>query len=136
MVGDASLPSKEEFIRDKIDLLRECAICWMEFDSNHIPPHISGTQTCGHVFGEVCLRKWFEANHKGSNACLLCREVLFQKDDEGDEGEETDEDDYEDGPPEFQDGYHPENNSADWIEHFNVRREAGVFLKDLWRKLG
>ena len=55
----------------------ECGICYDAFDEG--PARETGVVlTCGHVFGEGCLGKWFEMEKRPYGSCPLCRRRLFK----------------------------------------------------------
>jgi hypothetical protein len=63
----------------------KCSICWEHFDGaggDHNAVICRTNHNCGHVFGRNCLEKWLNSKRATSNACPVCRAVLFNIDKE------------------------------------------------------
>ena len=79
IVPGLTLPSKIRFITDRVKEFN-CPRCSKSFRSNHQAVQIEGPKTCRHVFGGPCLLKWFrQTTQRASNACPMCREMLFRE---------------------------------------------------------
>lgn len=79
MSASNSLPTKADFIANRLEKLDECEICREGFDTaTHFATRIQGRQY-QHIFGESCLLVWLNSTSEQSNACPLCREILLVK---------------------------------------------------------
>jgi hypothetical protein len=71
-----TLPTKATFLANHLERIEKCTICHDPFDSQHMPTRIHGARCC-HIFGSTCLVKWLDSDSHQSNACPMCRKVLF-----------------------------------------------------------
>jgi hypothetical protein len=57
----------------------ECPICWRTYNSSdHRPVEIVGITGCkNHLFGQLCLKEWFNSLHGKDKTCPICRTILF-----------------------------------------------------------
>jgi uncharacterized membrane protein len=100
---------REEFLRTYITPTTapssepECPICKEEYDdTTHAAVTFSHEESCGHVFGQHCIKTWLEGDM--INTCCLCRKTLFtlpleehwEDEDDFDSDEEHEEEDEED----------------------------------------
>ncbi|KAF9701949.1 hypothetical protein EKO04_000275 [Ascochyta lentis] len=94
--------SRDEFLRNGINVNDKCNICLEGFDSTHLPANFSKGGSCHHVFGESCLRNWLLSSSGNANKCPVCRCILFRhesdmkgNEQEAEEEDEGDDDSYE-----------------------------------------
>jgi hypothetical protein len=77
---EASLPTRSRWVRNHFEVLAECSICFERFDHRgHAPARLTGQNSCSHIFGSSCLRRWVESDHENANKCPSCRRVLFRR---------------------------------------------------------
>lgn len=74
----STLPIREEYLRENIQVIQKCAICWGPFTETHYPAKLSGPTGCSHVFGHECLLEQLNSNVHGCHRCSICRAELFQ----------------------------------------------------------
>ena len=72
-----NLPSREEYIANHVTVIDTCNICLQPFDTEHIPARLSGTNSCHHVFGSTCIKKWLTTTNDNANKCPTCRTRLY-----------------------------------------------------------
>jgi hypothetical protein len=76
MPANTIISTRATYINDLIPVAicsaaNPCPICWEDYTSDHLPVLL---RHCGHIFGKLCVRKWFE---EGANTCPLDRNTLF-----------------------------------------------------------
>lgn len=86
------LPLRDDFIANNIIVIDTCNICLEPFNTEHLPARLSGTNSCYHVFGSTCLKKWLTSENDNANKCPTCRTLLYNMDND----EYNDYDDYSD----------------------------------------
>lgn len=79
MEANAKLPSRDQFLKDNLDVIATCDICQEPFTAEHPPARIRTSKECQHIFGATCLRHWLESDAENANTCPVCRAVLFRK---------------------------------------------------------
>ena len=55
----------------------ECGICYGTLNEGP-EPEAGVVLTCGHIFGERCIGKWFDMENQPYGSCPLCRQRLFK----------------------------------------------------------
>ncbi|KAF2878384.1 hypothetical protein BDV95DRAFT_589322 [Massariosphaeria phaeospora] len=45
---------------------------------DHVPVQVSNHPTCGHIFGEECIRTWVRSKNGQAHTCPICRAALFR----------------------------------------------------------
>ncbi|KAF2243269.1 hypothetical protein BU26DRAFT_554809 [Trematosphaeria pertusa] len=96
MENNTALPSKNEYLANQIDVISDCSICHEGFDDEHRPARLSGQNSCHHVFGSTCLRRWLESDEPAANKCPMCRKILYHQNEGEERGDEEEGEDEED----------------------------------------
>lgn len=86
----ANLPSRHEFMTNRLCTLDSCSICLLPFSYRHVAVRFTGSSSCNHVFGQQCIQKWLLSSSANANRCPTCRRGLYRaeemiKDDSDDE---------------------------------------------------
>ncbi|KAF2443488.1 hypothetical protein P171DRAFT_486220 [Karstenula rhodostoma CBS 690.94] len=88
-MAHSALPTRDHFLAHQISVIQNCSICQDDFDTDkHAPARLCGPNSCHHVFGASCLRKWLKSDMLGANKCPLCRRELFVSHNEESESED------------------------------------------------
>jgi hypothetical protein len=112
------LPTRAEFLNDRLQVLDQCDICHEPFDAVHKPARIRARK-CQHTFGATCLRKWVVSDQENSDKCPLCREILF----------------YKPRAPKFVEGERSQDTSEAWLHNVDDKVELEKFVKIMWLRL-
>jgi hypothetical protein len=75
-----SLPTRRQWQMNELNVLVECNLCFEEFYNHpgHAPARFIGPNSCNHVFGSSCLKRWVDSGNANANKCPNCRRVLFR----------------------------------------------------------